>query len=155
MATYENSVCNASPPREFALQVVIAVLAVTTTALLVTDLSLALLGVAALFAVTAILKFDWFVYASIFFLPWNPALAANMPVRDISLLLHIALFLGVGTRIIRKGQSIRQWLWGSRLKKTVLIFLAVAVISLLASPFHATQGAVRSLARLFSYFALF
>jgi O-antigen ligase len=155
MATVENTAMQASPSREFALQLVIVVLAVTATALFMTNSTLALLAVAALLVVTAVLKFDWFVYAIVFCLPWNPTLDVNLPIRDISLLLHVALFLGVGIRMSRKGRSIGQWLFGSRLKKTVLIFLAVAVMSLLVPRLHGTQGAVRSLARLFSYVALF
>ncbi|HJX85742.1 MAG TPA: O-antigen ligase family protein [Candidatus Angelobacter sp.] len=155
MTSLENTASSPSPSREFALQVIIAVLAVTAAALFVTNSVFAVLAVAVLLAVTAILKFDWFVYAVVFCLPWNPPLDVNIPVKDVALLVHVTLFLCVGIRIIRRHKSIRQWLFGSRLKKAVLIFLAVAVISLLLPPFHGSQGAVRSLARLFSYVALF
>src|SRR5216684_3552555 len=131
MATGENSVLGVPLSRGVALQSVIVVLAVATTTLLLTDSEFAILAASALFAVTAVLKFDWFVYAIVFFLPWNSPLDANMPVRDVSLVLHLALFLGVGIRIIKEGKSVRQWLFGSRLKKAIMLFLAVAVVSLL------------------------
>lgn len=136
-------------------ELLIAVLAVTAVSLIVSDSSFLVFGVCIGLAVTALLRFDFFVYGLILLLPWYPLLDARPPFRDLFLLLRFVLLAGVWMIRRRQGKPLAEWVWGSRLKKGVLLFAAVATVSLLASSIHATTDAYRSLIRLYSYLAVF
>jgi len=65
------------------------------------------------------------------------------------------MFAGTGIRIIRAGGSVQEWLFGGRLKKGILTFLAVCLISVFLSDAGANVNSGRALTRLFSYAAVF
>src|SRR5215469_11348443 len=130
------------------IAVAVAALATSSSFFLITGLGIAL-------AVTAVLRFDWFIYTQIFLLPWYPFLDTGLPLRDVSLPLRFVLFRAVWLMRRRDGKSARDWILGSRLKKAVIVFAIVSTLSLLISALGPNTDAVRSLARLFSYLALF
>lgn len=111
-----------------------------------------LLGVLLL---TSWLEFDLFVYSLIFLMPLNPLLETRLPVRDITLMLRFVLFAGVTIRLFRRRESTVQWIFGGNLRKAVLIFAVVALVSLATSFLRPTVDAYRALVRLFSYTAVF
>lgn len=133
----------------------IAAVAVTAVLLAVANPGVVILAVCASLAVAALLRFEFFVYALVFVLPWYPVLDVKPPFRDIFLLLRFALWAGVWLIRRRQGKSFAAWIAGSRLKKCVLVFAGVAVLSLVLSTQHANVAAYRSLVRLLSYLAVF
>jgi putative inorganic carbon (hco3(-)) transporter len=137
------------------MELVIVVLAVATVLLAVTDPSFLVFAVCAGLAVAAVLRFEFFVYGLVFLTPWYPLLDAKPPFHDLFLLLRFVLLAGVWVIRKRHGKSFMEWIGGTRLKKGVLVFAGVAVVSLLLSSQPANVGAYRSLVRLFSYLAFF
>lgn len=137
--------------RELAL----AVIATILVTLAMTNSTFLVFAVCGSLALVAVLRFEFFVYGLIFLLPWYPLLDAKPPFRDIVLLLRFALLAGVWVVRRREGKSTAEWILGSKLKKGVLLFVAVATFSLLISSVPANAGAYRSLVRLFSYIAVF
>ena len=137
------------------MAVLIAAVAVLCVALAVSDslFLLAALGLGLL--LVAVLRFEWFVYAQVFFLPWYPLLGMNIHPRDISLVMHFLLFAGVWIVRRQKGLSAKQWILGGRTKKGVLLFAAVASVSLLSSTLGLNKDSTRSLEQLLSYVAVF
>ena len=137
------------------MALLIAAVAVVCVALAVSD-SMFLLGALGLgLLLVAVLRFEWFVYGQVFFLPWYPLLGMNIHPRDISLVMHFLLLAGVWIVRGRKGLSARQWILGSRTRKGVLIFAAVASLSLLSSALGPNKDSIRSLEQLLSYVAVF
>ena len=137
------------------MAVLIAAVAVLCVALAVSDslFLLAALGLGLL--LVAVLRFEWFVYAQVFFLPWYPLLGMNIHPRDISLVMHFLLFAGVWIVRRQKGLSAKQWILGGRTKKGVLLFAAVASVSLLSSTLGLNKDSTRSQEQLLSYVAVF
>lgn len=137
------------------MALLIAVIAVIVASLATSSSLFLIAGIGIALAVTAMLRFDWFIYTQLFLLPWYPFLDTGLPLRDVSLPLRFLLFAGVW--LIRKhhGKSMKDWFFGSRLKKAVVVFAAVSTLSLLISALGPNLDAVRCLARLFSYLALF
>ena len=133
----------------------IALVAVAVAALATSSSSFLIAGLGTALAVTAVLRFDWFIYTQIFLLPWYPFLDTGLPLRDVSLPLRFLLFAGVWLIRRRQSKSLKDWIVGSRLKKAVLVFAVISTLSLLISALGPNIDAVRSLARLFSYLALF
>jgi O-antigen ligase len=133
----------------------IAALAVATVSLAVTDSAFLVSAVCGGLAIAAFLRFEFFVYGLVFLLPWYPLLDAKPPFRDLFLLLRFVLLAGVWIIRRRQGRCFSEWMAGSRLKKGVLVFAGVAVLSLLLSSQRANVAAYRSLVRLFSYLAVF
>lgn len=136
-------------------QLLIAAVAVASVSLALTNPTLVVLAICAGLALAALLRFEFFVYGSVFLLPWYPLLDARPPFHDLFLLLRFALLAGVWVIRRREGKSFAELIAGSRLKKGVLLLAAVALISLLLSGQHANIAAYRSLMRLFSYLAVF
>ena len=133
----------------------IAAFAVATVSLAVTDSTFLAVAVCASLAIAAFLRFEFFVYGMVFLLPWYPLLDFRPPLRDPFLLLRFALLAGVWVFRQRQGKSFVEWAIGSRLKKGILAFAGLAVVSVLLSNQHANIDAYRSLVRLFSYLAVF
>jgi len=102
---------------------------------------------------SAFLRFDFFVYGSVFLLPWYPLL--DLPVQDIFPWLRFVLFVGVGLRIHRRHGSIRDWLFGGRIKQAMALFAGIAVASVPLSSTPANLPSYRSLVLLLSYVATF
>ncbi len=136
-------------------ELLLAALAVATVSLAVTNSTFLVAMICGGLGIAALLRFEFFVYGSVFLLPWYPLLDANPPFRDIFLLLRFAMLAGVWIIRRGKGKPIAEWIIGSRLKKGVLVFAGVVVVSLLASSEHVNLAAYRSLVRLFSYLAVF
>lgn len=155
MSTNTNALTR--PPRAAGLLVpgMIAVAAVATISLVVSDSAFLIAALCIALALAAVFRFEWFVYAQVFLLPWYPLLDANVPIRDISLVLRFVLLAGVFVIRRREGKSWREWIFAGRLRKGIWIFAAIATASLLISALGPNVTAIRSLARLFSYLAVF
>jgi putative inorganic carbon (hco3(-)) transporter len=138
-----------------SLPPLIAVIAVTVASLAASSSLFLIAGVCAGLVVVAVLRFEWFIYTQIFLLPWYPFLDTGVLLRDVSLPLRFLLFVGVWLIRKHQGKSVKQWFFGSRLKKGVIIFAAISTLSLVLSALGPNIAAVRSLVRLFSYLALF
>jgi putative inorganic carbon (hco3(-)) transporter len=133
----------------------IAVMAVTTAALVASSAVFLVAALCLGLVVIAVLRFDWFVYVQIFCLPWYATLGMNIRPRNISLVMHFILLAGVFIVRKQKGQSVQQWILGGRTRKGVLIFTGVAAISLLTSALGPHRDALLSLEQLLSYVAVF
>ena len=138
-----------------AIEAAVVLLAAATTALTATEPLIAVYLLPAALLVIALANFDWFVYTTVFLLPWYPLPNIDLPVRDAFLFLRLVLFAGVWIIRKRSGRSISEWLVGSAINKLVMAYAAVAAISLLVSPLPVKLDASRSLVRLFSYLAMF
>lgn len=155
MSSVPKHIAPARPFGGWAIQSAFALLATITVALLADDPSFLIVTFIVALVAMALARFEMFVYATVFLLPWYPLLDVRLPVRDVSLILRLVLFAGVFVIRARRGASLRQWLWAGPLRKGIVILAAVATISLLTSSLPANLLAYRSLARLFSYLALF
>jgi|GEM_PF-955827 len=131
-----------------ALAVIIAALATSNPVFLAAGLGIAL-------AIAAVFRFDLFVYTLIFLLPWYPYLDTRLPLRDVSMVLRFVLFAAVLFIRKKNGQSLARWILGNWIRKGVLVFAGIAIASLLLSSLGPNLDALRLLARLFSYLALF
>jgi O-antigen ligase len=131
-----------------AVSVFVVVFAVVVPSFVTVSVFLAL-------ALTTLIRFEWFVYALILLLPWYPFLDYRPPFRDIMLLSRFVLLAGVWVMRRGQGKSVFEWIFGSRLKKGVLLFAGVASVSLFLSSEHANIAAYRSWVRLLSYVAVF
>src|ERR1700746_3710010 len=138
-----------------SMALLISIIAVILAALVTSSSLFLIAGLGIALAVTAVLRFDWFIYTQIFLLPWYPFLDTGLPLRDVSLPLRFVLFAGVWLVRRHHGKSVKDWFFAGRLKKAVVVFAAVSTLSLLISALGPNTDAVRSLARLFSYLALF
>jgi O-antigen ligase len=136
-------------------ELLIAVVTVVTVALAITNSAFLVFAVCAGLAVASLFRFQFFVYGMVFLLPWYPLIDAKPPFHDVFLLLRFAFFGAVGGIRLWEGKPLREWMAGGKLKKGVLAFAGVALISLLVSSEHANVAAYRSLTRLFSYLAVF
>jgi O-antigen ligase len=145
------------PPRAsgFLIPLLIAAATVPTITLIVSDSGFLVAALCIGLALTAVLRFEWFVYAQIFLLPWYPLVDMKLPIRDITLVLRFVLLASVFIIRRRQGKPWREWVLAGRLRKTIWIFAALASVSLLISSLGPNVNALRALARLFSYFALF
>jgi putative inorganic carbon (hco3(-)) transporter len=133
----------------------IAVIAASVIALIFFDSAFLIAVLCLCFGVITVFRFDLFFYAQIFLLPWYPLLDEKLPVRDVFLVLRFFLLAGVWIQRTQRGESLAQRFMGSKIKKAILIFAAIATVSLLVSAVGPNTDAVRSLARWFSYMALF
>lgn len=133
----------------------VVVVAVTTVALMAATSSSLVAALCIGSVLVAVFRFQWFLYAQIFLLPWYPLVDTNLLLRDVSLLLRFVLLAGVWIMRGREHRSVKDWFAGSKIKKGILVFAAIAAVSLLASTLGPNIDAIRLLARLFSYLALF
>src|SRR5215467_3519841 len=147
MSTRDNAITGQHPDSTIMV-LVIALVAVAAAALVVSSPVFLAVALCVGLAVVAVLRFDWFVAAQIFLLPWYPLLDLKPPLRDISLVLRFVLLAGVWMIRRQRGKSAVQWFLGSRIKKAIMLFAAVAAASLLLSVLGPNTNALRSLARL-------
>lgn len=147
----------AKPERAGGLFVtaLIAIVAVTVAALSTSSSVFLIAALCMALVVAAVLRFEWFVYAQIFLLPWYPFLDSGLLLRDVSLPLRFVFLAGVWLIRQQQGKSVKEWVFGGRLKKAIIVFAGISSFSLLISAVGLNTDAVRSLARLFSYLALF
>jgi O-antigen ligase len=155
MAAFGSTALPATTSRRMILQLVITVLAVVAAMILATNQNFLPIALFVSLVLVTVLRFNWFLYATIFFLPWYPFIDWPLPVRDIFLLAHLALFAGMMVVEYRQGVPWRDWLWQGRLRKGLLIFAAVAAASLLLSDSPDAEEAAKALAKLLSYTAVF
>ncbi len=102
----------------------------------------------------AALRFRPLLLAVLFFLPINPWLNWDMPIKDMATLVRLSLFLGVLVDRHRSGQSPWQWLFSGRITRLVLGYFAVAVLSsVVFNP--PTPTVARELMRLISYLCFY
>src|SRR5258708_27458385 len=154
MLTRENHAGNTLPLGTLIVQWSIVAIAVAVAALVVGQPAFLIPAMAVLLGVAAFVNFDWFVYATIFLLPWSPFAEWKFPVRDLSLIAHFILFAGVWMIRNNGGESTKEWLLGSRLKHGVLLVAAIGATSLALGP-PANSGTCPALAKMLSYIALF
>jgi O-antigen ligase len=136
-------------------ELLIAAASVAVVSLAVTDSEFLVTAVGIGLAIAAVLRFEFFVYALVFLVPWYPLIDYKPPFRDVFLLSRIVLLIGVALIRRRQKKSFYDWIAGSSLKKGVLLFAGVATVSLLVAEQRPNTDAYRILARLFSYMAMF
>jgi hypothetical protein len=105
--------------------------------------------------VLSALRVDALLYLAIFLLPIAPTLPSEMMIlRDVSALLHLAMFAGVWLGYMIRGESVRTWLLGARLNYLIAAYVGIVTLSVLI-PGHTTITAEKSLFRWVSYFCLY
>jgi len=140
---------------EFRPELAIAIGAVTVITLIVVQPGFLVAALCVGLALIALLNFDLFVCAMVFFLPWYPFIEWKFPVHYIFLLARFIVFGAVAVVQVRKGISLRSWLWEGRVRKGVWLFTAIAIASLLISDYRSVFAAYPALATLLSYIATF
>src|SRR5215471_5267340 len=155
MASTRHEVLRTDWDGRHGMEITIAVIASAIGVLLVVEPASLVLALCIPMAVLAFLNFNFFFYAMIFFLPWYPFIDWKLPVRDAFLLARFVLFAGVWIVQKRNGVTLKAWLWAGRLKKGIVLFAAIAVISLLISDSRTALGPYKGLGKLLSYVALF
>ncbi len=147
------SVARAEQGGEVWVAVLIAAVSGSAAALFVSEPSLFIAGLFVSLTLAALLRFDFFVYAAILLLPWSPLV--NLPVRNVFLVLRLVLFIGVWIRLKKDHKPIGEWLFGSKRKKGIVLFVGIAMASVFLSGVPSNVPAYRSLALLVSYVAVF
>ena len=155
MMTTANSILKPDRSDELVIAALIAAIAVATVTTILSDSALLVAAFCIGLAVVAVVRFDWFVYTQIFLLPWYPFLSAQLPLRDVSLVLRFILLAGVLVLRKRSGKPLAQWFGGSWIKRGILAFAGMIALSLLVSSLGPNVDALRSLARFSSYLAFF
>jgi O-antigen ligase len=144
----------AGEPR-VVVAVAIGTLSACLAVLFIARPSIFTLGLFATLMVAAFLRPDFCVCVSIFLLPWHPLVDLNLPIRDVSMVLHFVLFVGIWVRLRRRGRSIYEWLLGSKLKKGILLFSGIASVSFFRSGLYVNLDSFRPLVLMVSYVAFF
>lgn len=155
MTTNDSQVMKSGRMAGVSQEFLLAALATILVSLAVTNPAFLVFAVCAGLAAVAVFRFEFFVYGLVLLLPWYPLIDVKPPFRDVFLLSRLVLLAGVWFIRRKQGLSVADWVLGSRIKKGVLIFAGVAVLSLLISSVPANANAYRSLVRLFSYLAVF
>jgi putative inorganic carbon (HCO3(-)) transporter len=155
MSNGHDDVLEGGPIGGLGIESVIVVVAVSSAALLVTQPFALTVALCAALLIAAISNFDWFVYVVVFLLPWYPILDPKLPVRDVFVATRFVLLTGVWIMERKRGESIKDWVTNTRLKKGVLIFAAVATVSLLVSDLRTNLDSYKVLIRTLSYIAVF
>ncbi len=155
MSVGSQSAARVEQPEVLWVAVLIAVASASAVALFVSEPSPFIVGVLVFLTLAALLRFDFFVYATVFLLPWCPLVDLNLPVRDVFLVLRFVLFVGVWIRLRRKNKSIHEWLFDTKRKKGIVLFAGISITSVLLSGVPANVPSYRALALLVSYIAAF
>jgi O-antigen ligase len=148
-------VVKTGPLRGQGKELLIAAVTVAVVSLGVTDSTFLVVAVGIGLAVAAVLRFEFFVYALVFLVPWYPVIDYKPPFRDVFLLSRFVLLIGVGIIRWRQKKSFYDWIARGSLKKGVLLLACVATISMLVAEERPNLDAYRVLVRLFSYIAVF
>jgi O-antigen ligase len=102
----------------------------------------------------AFVRFKPLLLAVVFFLPVAPFLSWNLPIKDLGTLLRVCLFAGALASRVRRGESIRGWLFSGKLTWAMLAYFSVAIASGVAfNP--PTPSVARELMRLASYLCFY
>lgn len=141
--------------KDFWIPLLIGLFSACVAALIVYNPFLVIPGIFAGLMFAAFVRPNFCVYATVFLLPWLPLVDLNLPVRDVSLILHFALFAGIAVQVVRKDRPIHDWLMGSRLKKGIWVFAGISTASFLHSELSASLDSSRTLIVLLSYVAIF
>jgi putative inorganic carbon (HCO3(-)) transporter len=155
MQSAENSIQGHDRVSGLAIVCLIASVSVIAVSLVFLDSVFLVAALCIGLATLAVFRFELFLYAQIFLLPWYPLLNANLPLRDVFLVLHFILLAGVWIARAKSGKPLSQWFVAGSMRKIILAFAAMAAMTLLVSSLGPNIEALRSLARLFSYLALF
>ncbi len=112
------------------------------------------LVLAGIVVVLAEIRFKPLLLALVFFLPVTPYLSWDLLIKDLGTLVRLCLFAGVLVERIRKGHSLRKWLFGGALSRWVCLYVGIVFfVTLLGNP--PTGAAARELMRLGSYVCFF
>ena len=124
-----------------------------TLAAFFSPLGLALLaGATVLFL--AGMRFRPLLLAIVFFIPVNPYLSWDLPIKDLQTLLRFCLFAGALLARQRAGEPVVRWLFSGRVTRALLAYFAVAVIA--STVFNPPTGSVaRELMRFASYLCFY
>jgi len=124
-----------------------------TLAAFFSPLALALLaGAVVLFL--ASMRFRPLLLAIVFFIPINPYLSWDMPIKDLQTLLRFCLFAGALLARQRAGERMLPWLFSGRVTRALLGYFAVAVVA--STIFNSPTGSVaRELMRFGSYLCFY
>lgn len=126
---------------------------VLTLAAWLSPLALALVAGAAVLFLSG-MRFRPLLLAIVFFMPVNPYLNWDLPIRDLQTLLRFCLFAGTLLARQRAGEPMWPWLFSGRITRALLGYFAVAVIA--ATVFNPPTGAAaRELMRLASYLCFY
>src|SRR5215471_3543824 len=155
MASTRHEVLRTDWDGRHGMEITIAVIAAAIGAMLVVEPASLVLALCIPMAVLAFLNFNLFAYAMVFFLPWYPFIDWKLPVRDVFLLARFVLFAGVWIVQRREGVTLKEWLWEGRLRKGIVLFAAIAVISLLISGSRTSLGPYKAVGKLASYVSFF
>ena len=102
----------------------------------------------------AALRFRPLLLGVLFFLPINPWLSWDLPIKDMATLVRLCLFLGVLVDRHRSGQSPWAWLFSGRITRAILGYFAVVVLSsVILNPI--TPFVERELMRFISYLCFY
>lgn len=124
-----------------------------TIAAYFSPLALALLAGAAVLLL-ATLRYRPLLLGIVFFMPVNPYLSWNLPIKDLQTLLRLCLFAGALLARHRAGETLWPWLFSGRVTRVLLGYFAVAVIA--STLFNSTTGAAaRELMRFASYLCFY
>ena len=151
-ATDAPTFANQQNRRQLELLLVTSSVALTLAAYF-SPLALALLaGAVVLFL--ASMRYRPLLLGIVFFMPVNPYLSWQLPIKDLQTLLRLCLFAGALLARQRSGERVWPWLSTGRVTRVLLGYFAVAVIA--STIFNApTGGAARELMRLGSYLCLY
>lgn len=124
-----------------------------TLAAFFSPLALALLaGAVVLFL--ASMRFRPLLLAIVFFIPINPYLSWDLPIKDLQTLLRFCLFAGALLARQRAGERMLPWLFSGRITRALLGYFAVAVVA--STIFNSPTGSVaRELMRFASYLCFY
>jgi O-antigen ligase len=92
-------------------------------------------------------------YLAVFLLPFAPIVQTDFPIHDLVALLRILIFVGVFLRKLLDRGGLGKWLLGSAVDKLAVLYLALAIVSVLINP--GAGSGIRALFRLVSYLALY
>jgi len=116
-------------------------------------LALALVAGAAVLLLAG-MRFRPLLLAIVLFMPVNPYLNWDLPIRDLQTLLRFCLFAGTLLARQRAGEPMWPWLFSGRVTRALLGYFAVAVLA--ATVFNPPTGAAaRELMRLASYLCFY
>ena len=124
-----------------------------TLAAFFSPLALALVtGAVVLFL--ASMRFRPLLLAIVFFIPINPYLSWDLPIKDLQTLLRFCLFAGALLARQRAGERMLPWLFSGRVTRALLGYFVVAVVA--STIFNSPTGSVaRELMRFASYLCFY
>jgi putative inorganic carbon (HCO3(-)) transporter len=129
----------AAPRRPKAELWIITGALVLTFAGYLSPLALAIAAGALVFVMAAV-RFRPLLLAVLFFLPINPYLSWDLPIKDLGTLVRLCLFLGVVVARQKSCESPLPWLFYGRITRLILAYFGVAVLASVA--FNAPTAAV-------------